>query len=269
MKAQKQKQRNDATAEMSVFNRDQSSARKEEAAPPSLWLITFTDIMALMLTFFVLLYSMSVPQEEKWEELSESVNKGLSKFKSPQSFSGPQDTISIEKLDNSQALNLDYLDTLLSDKIRSNANLQNITLIRQSNRLIISLPQDLLFKSGEAEIGLSGKRALFTLGGILERIRNRIEIIGHSDPRPMPEKSGNFSSNWELSLARAVQVSNVLLQVGYTRGVTVRGVSSARYDELPSTISEEKRNDLSRRVDIVIMEDDGTRRTFINLDSSG
>ena len=54
--------------------------RKEQEDEAPLWLITFTDIMALMLTFFVLLYSMSIPEVKKWEELTSSINKGFSKF---------------------------------------------------------------------------------------------------------------------------------------------------------------------------------------------
>ncbi len=233
---------------------------------PSLWLITFTDIMALMLTFFVLLYSMSVPEEEKWEDISNSVTKGFSKFYSPQYFQGPQDALSIEKLDLSEALDLQYLQTLLEKVISNDEGLKDIVIIPQDNRLIISLPQDLLFEVGKDEVSVRGQKALFALGGSMARIRNRIEIVGHTDPRPVSEGNTNgFSSNWGLSLSRAAQVSNILQQVGYRRNIIVRGISSARYDELPATMDEEQRLDLARRVDIVVMSDDGSTRGFLEF----
>ena len=115
------------------------------------------------------------------------------------------------------------------------------------------------------EVKTEGKRALFSLGGLLARIRNRIEIVGHSDPRPITNESAQYASNWELSLARAASVANILSQVGYRREVTARGMSSARYDELPASMPEQKRLDLSRRVDIVVMRDDGDSRSLLQI----
>lgn len=249
--------------DLSLLNSRAKKRDEEEYVP--LWLITFTDIMALMLTFFVLLYSMSVPEVEKWEDLSVSINKGFSKFYSPPQFAGAQDTVSIDKLDLNEALNLNYLRNLIEEKIKSNEILDDVAVISASDRLIISMPVKLLFDAGQDEVKVEGKKALFSLGGLLARIRNRIEIVGHSDPRPITAENPNFASNWELSLSRATQVSNILMQVGYRRDMVVRGMSSARYDELPSTLPEQQRLDLSRRVDLVVMQDDGRTRSFLKI----
>lgn len=251
-------------AELSALNHSFVTTSGDAESSP-LWLITFTDIMALMLTFFVLLYSMSVPEVEQWEEVTSSINKGFSKFYSPEQFAGSQDTISIEKVDRSEALNLNYLGGLIEAKIEENPSLKEVVVINATDRLIISMPEDLLFEAGQDQVKIEGKRALFALGGLLARIRNRIEIAGHSDPRPITNQNSKFSSNWELSLSRAAQVSNILSQVGYRRDMIARGMSSARYDELPSNISEQQRLDLSRRVDIIVMRDDGGSRGFLAI----
>lgn len=250
---------NNIFSEISTFNRDLGNGNEDNDNPP-LWLITFTDIMALMLTFFVLLYSMSVPQEDKWDDIIQSLGNGFSKFTSPPQSAGVQDSIPIEQLNLSDALNLDYLRGILQQRIESDEALKNVILITQNKSVIISLPQELLFESGETQVNTAGKRSLFALGGMLERIHNRIEIIGHSDPRPNPN-----SSNWELSLARAIEVSNILRQVGYKREMITRGTSSARYDELPADLDEETRLNLSRRVDIVVMKDDGGLRNELSF----
>lgn len=250
--------------ELSLLNMRAKRSEDEEERP-ALWLITFTDIMALMLTFFVLLYSMSVPEVEKWEDLSFSINKGFSKFYSPKQFAGGQDAISIDKIDRNEALNLNYLDDLIKEKIKENKLLNEVTLISAKDRLIISMPQDLLFDAGQDEVKVEGKKALFALGGLLARIRNRIEVVGHTDPTPITAQNPKFTSNWELSLSRAAQVSNILMQVGYRRDMIVRGMSSARYDELPATLPEQQRLDLSRRVDLVVMQDDGRTRSLLSI----
>lgn len=239
--------------------------KQAEISEPPLWLITFTDIMALMLTFFVLLYSMSIPEVQKWEELTSSINKGFSKFYSPQQFAGAQDTISIDKIDRSEALNLNYLRGLIEEKIKENSLLSDVVVITGKDRLIISMPENLLFEAGQDEVKTQGKKALFSLGGLLARIRNRIEVVGHSDPRPITKQSAKFGSNWELSLARAANVSSILKQVGYRRDVITRGMSSARYDEIPKSVPEEQRLDLSRRVDLVVMQDDGKTRGLLRF----
>ncbi len=250
---------------LSILNKKaQANTNAKPEAP--LWLITFTDIMALMLTFFVLLYSMSIPEVEEWEELTSSINKGFSKFYSPPQFAGAQDTISIDKIDRSEALNLNYLRVLIEETIDESDALNNIVVIAASDRLIISMPENLLFAAGDDEVKTEGKKALFSLGGLLSRIRNRIEVVGHSDPRPISQQNERFSSNWELSLSRAVNVSNILKQVGYRRDMITRGMSSARYDEIPETVSEEQRLDLSRRVDLVVMQDDGKSRSFLKIE---
>ncbi len=238
----------------------------EAEEPHSLpWLITFTDVMALMLTFFVLLYSMSVPSQDDWEEMSSALNRQFKKDFSAEWYEGPQDSVSIDKLDFTEAQNLGYLSSVISKLVDEDENLKNVVLIPQKDHLVVSLPQEILFESGEATVAPKGKQALFTLGGILSRIRNRIEVVGHADPRPVPAGKG-FGSNWELSLARATNVSLILKNVGYSRPVTVRGLSSARFDELPDTISQEKRLDYARRVDILIMKDDGSEREMSGFD---
>ena len=237
-----------------------TATRKNKASGGSvpLWLITFTDVMALMLTFFVLLYSMSVPEEDKWTQLSVGFGYNLNTATGKNYNAGFQDAIDIDKIDKSQALDLAYLKVLITKFLKSR-EIGNVVVFQNGKRLVVSLPSGLLFKSGRADIGLEGKKLLFALGGALSRVKNRIEIVGHTDPDPIKGGKGLYRTNWELSLARSASVAVVLKEVGYTRPMIIRGSASARYDELSEDISKEKRYALSRRVDIVLMNDDGFR----------
>jgi len=236
-----------------------------EEQSTSLWLITFTDVMALMLTFFVLLYSMSVPEEKDWKEVTKGINSQFTKTYAADWSKGAADEVNIDKVDFSQAQSLSYLKSILANVIEKDERLKNIVLIPQTDHLIISIPQELLFQSGQAEIFPKGRQVLFSLSNTMSRIRNRIEIIGHTDPRPI-QQSETFASNWELSLARAGNVASVLARGGYNRPMIIRGLSSSRYDDLPENMTEEDRLSLARRVDIVVMKDDGTSRGESQLD---
>lgn len=229
----------------------------------SIWLVSFTDVMALMLTFFVLLFAMSNPKEEDWDSLKDSVQSNFNRFYGQPLNRGFQDAINISKVNYSQALDLNYLRAIIIDLIEKEPSLEVVSVLTQPRSLIISLPQDLLFDSGRADVKDGARDALFVLAGSLSRIKNRIEIIGHADPRPVT--GGEYPSNWELSLARASQVAGILENVGYDQTVTVRGFASGRYQDLPDNLGEQRRLDLSRRVDIVIMEDDGKRVKLFDI----
>ncbi len=242
------------------------SRRAGDVKPPEensfLWLITFTDIIGLMLTFFVLMYSMSVTSEEAFEEVSSSMQSEFNTVYGAAYDLAPMDTISLEKVDFKQALDIPYLNVLMESVIKNNDILKDVTIIRQGGELVLSMPHDMLFDSGSAEVKATGSRVLYALGGALSRIKNKVEVIGHADPRPVEgsAETNGFQSNWELSLARAASVGAILERVGYQEHITIHGQSSGRYDDLTDIQDEQQRLDLSRRVDIVLMDHDGSRK---------
>ena len=231
----------------------------EEDQGSLLWLVTFADAMALMLTFFVLLYSMSRPDAATWEALTQSLKTEAAQFQAKRFERGAQQSIRIDKIEREKALDLSYLGGVVSALIEDNPALQNAVVSRQRNHLLVSLPTELLFEGGQAEVNVQGKRALYSLGEFLARVKNRIEVVGHADPNPVPEDS-IYSSNWHLSLSRALSVAAVLENTGYSRPILVQGFSSARFDELPDSIQGAERRALSRRVDIKILRDSGKQR---------
>lgn len=232
--------------------------RMQDGQGSTIWILSFTDIMALMLTFFVLLYAMREPESEDFQEMSAALRKEFSVYQGRPLNRGQQDTIDVAKINYSRALNLNYLQALMTRLLADEPELSGVGLTPQPGRLVLSLPQDLLFGTGSAEVTEKGSKALFALGGALSRVKNRIEVLGHADPRQIQGQGGPYKSNWDLSLARAVSVAAILQSVGYENPLVVRGLGSAAYDDLPETMDPEKRLAVSRRVDIVLLEDDGS-----------
>lgn len=237
----------------------------DQQAPQSssMWLVSFTDVMALMLTFFVLLFAMSNPEQEQWEEFTQNIQENFNKFEGPDNNRGAEDAINIGKINFDQALDITYLEALFTKVIAKEPSLNRVVVMKNAERLILSLPQDLLFESGQAQIKSDTVRTLYTIVGTLRRIKNNVEVIGHADPRVT--NSSEFPSNWELSLARAASIAGAMKDVGYTNNITVKGYASGRYNDLPSTMSEQERMDLSRRVDIVIRKDSGKRAKLFDI----
>lgn len=266
---QKQNQKNITATGPGSLSPRQGGRRADDIRPdePNLtWLITFTDIMGLMLTFFVMLFAMSTPEQKPFAEMTSALQSEFNRFYGRILNAGPEDSIDISRVDYDRALDIKYLEALMGSLVERNESLKTtVTLMSQDTHLMMSLPEDMLFDLGKAEIRENSIRVLFSLGGAFSRMKNVIELVGHADPRPVEGISGSpFQSNWDLSLARAVAVAAALDKVGYTQPVTVRGASSGRYQDLEGIVDEKKRLDLSRRVDIDIMNHDGRQKKVVS-----
>ncbi len=229
----------------------------------SMWLVSFTDVMALMLTFFVLLFAMSNPDEEKFEQFQENIQQNFNKFEGEALNRGTEDSINIARVDYNQALDLKYLQVLIKNLVEQNPELGQITILQNAGTLILSLPEEMLFESGGAILKSEAAQTLNAIVNTLRRIKNSIEVVGHTDPRPT--RSSNFPSNWELSLTRAANVAGVLENIGYDKPILIKGYSSGRYNDLSDEFSQDMRMSLSRRVDIVIRQDDGKRSKLFDI----
>lgn len=226
------------------INTDTGKPRQSAA-----WMIIFTDLVSLMLTFFVLLFSMSNVQVDKWESLTDALSQTLNPS-SMMTVEAATASFNIANLFRKQAINLDYLNGVLVEAVANDPFLGKSQMMLLEDRLVIALPGDLLFPAGRAVLSEGARKALFNLGGVLRNIGNQIGVNGHTDPSP---PTGNeYASNWELSMARAIAVANTLRRSGYTEDIISYGYADSYYPQLPD-ISEDQRRAMGRRVDIVVL----------------
>lgn len=217
------------------------------------WMVTFTDLVALMLTFFVMLYAMSQLEEQRWQNLVDSLALNLNSVSARQ-VTAPQVSLTLDSAKESPGTDLDYLMTLLAAQLPSDPVLGQAILRRQNDRLVLSLPGDLLFDAGSNAPWEQASSAASALAALLLRLGNRIEVAGHADPRPT---GADFASNWELSLARAEAFARLLQAGGYDLPILVRGYGDGRFAQLSSALGESQRLSFARRVDVVIHESAG------------
>ncbi len=124
-----------------------------------------------------------------------------------------------------------------------------VSIVR--NRMVVELPDNVLFDSGQAELKPEGAATLAEVASVLSSIEGRVfQIAGHTDNVPI--RSRRFPSNWELSTARAVVVARYLIDTG---NMSADRISAAGYaDTVPieSNDTEEGRA-RNRRIEIVLM----------------
>lgn len=227
---------------------DVAPGGKPHSPPPSsTWLVTFTDLVALMLTFFVMLFSMSSVKIDRFKEMTDALSQTLNPSRAV-TVKIPTAQYNISTAFRRRAINLDYLHAVLGQKVTENPVLQASRLTQMEDRLVISLPGGLLFAADGAELTDRARQSLFELGGVLRQIENQLGVDAFVPPAPA---RGRYESTWELSLARAIAVANELTRSGYRDEIVVYGYGDSRAAMIAETAPEQAAR-LSRRVDIVI-----------------
>jgi chemotaxis protein MotB len=250
-------------------------------SPP--WLITFADLMVLLMCFFVLMLSFSEMDAEKFKVMSGSLNeafgvqtdvtatdtpKGTSLTAEEFSPAIPEPTSENEVRQHTVDSDLNTLDLGLELRLRelkaqeeAAANQaqelravfkQEIDdgklLIRQEgSNVVIQLLEKDSFPSGSAALEPSSLATLAKVGTLVTGMTGAITVSGHTDNVPI-RSSGQYRSNWELSAARAASVGHELLAAGLD---PARLMVSGHADTQPRAANDTAANrSLNRRVDI-------------------
>lgn len=224
--------------------------RKGRKDATGAWMVTFTDLVALLLTFFVMIFAMSTVKVADWKSLTESLRRQLSSVVGTE-VARPSMRLDVPAPERTLGTDLDYLAELLQGQLAEAPPLDQARIRRDSDRVYVSLPSDLLFGSGAYTLTDAAETAVFEIGGVLRNLSNGVAVVGHADPR---KPQARYPSNWELSLLRSRAVAAALRQAGVDGAIRARGYGDARYHELPADLPTEKRQALARRVDIVIHE---------------
>lgn len=221
------------------------------------WMVIFADLLSLLLTFFVLVFSMNSVQVEDWKAVVQTLSDRLNPNRvlvQEEHYEGHEQNA----VDMPLAQSLDYLNTVIEQKLAGDPVLGQARVRLLDDRLAISIPSDLLFKTGSAEIADEDVHtAVSELAALLSRLANRISIIGYSDPGPVGD--GEYGSRWELSIDRSLAIARILVGSGYRHPVPAYGYGGTRFGDLLDGLPVALQSRLSRRVDIVIRESERER----------
>ncbi len=259
--------------------------KKEEVPAPGspAWMATFSDLMNLLLCFFVLLFSMSTVDQQKFEEVAASFSQAFSIFtkgsqaigdgvlisngvsqlnqlddyinstgQPVESTENPEDMLSeAEKmLEEAKQAASEEMAEMVGEAISEAGMDDMIELDYTSQYVQLTLNGSLLFASGSADLRPEAEAVLQQVGIILERYaESTIEIEGHTDNQPI--NTARFPSNNELSDARALSVFYYL--IGHTNldPAFIKHSGRGEYCPIAANDTIEGRA-LNRRVEIKI-----------------
>jgi chemotaxis protein MotB len=136
----------------------------------------------------------------------------------------------------------------LAEKLRSMVDAGQIKVTVRNGRMLLVLPNDILFDSGKTELKPEGKDAIAKVAKILATMDRHFLVAGHTDNLSI--KTKRFQSNWELSTQRAVEVVRLLIDNGM-KPSQVGAAGYAEYDPAADngTAEGQKQN---RRIEIVV-----------------
>ncbi len=227
----------------------QSSPHKRAA-----WLTTFNDLVTLMLVFFVLLFIMSSIDVKKLYKASMSLRSGLGILEAGQTTK--VDTL--RRFETGHNVETEEPDTESNQDEEIEASVREldsepgIDMLRTREGITITMEDHILFRSGKAAIDNDGYPVLDSIvAKVLKRISGPVRVEGHTDNVPVVYNQ-RYPTNWELSIARAVNVVKYFIEAG---DIDPERLSAVGYGELkplvPNTSPENRAK--NRRVEIKLV----------------
>lgn len=236
----------------------------EEGAPA--WVVTFGDLMSLLLTFFVLLLSFSNMDDQKFKELAGSLSEAFGVQRAVPVFDLPRGMDMIAR-----DFNQEFSDVIVRELKETVKQFESeeaergegeegkgaapaVEIDRDARGLVIRMSDAVLFESGADRLLPKGRRLLARLAPTLRRLGGEILVEGHTDDRPFRRGGEGFGDgNWELSYRRGLAVAAFLRKPG---GIPIDHLAiTARGPTRPLAPNDtEEGRARNRRVEIVLLK---------------
>ncbi len=210
------------------------------------WMVTYGDLMSLLLTFFVLLLSFSSVQEEAFEKAMASLKGALGVMKFDRMV------IKLPKSVPDRGSPAQIVASRIARYIKVRGLSKRMKVQRVKGGFKITLEDPVLFQLGSAKLSSQAHEVLDDLAGLLMDLTDySIEVEGHTDN--VPVRAQTYPSNLELSVARALSVARYFIdRKGYDpRRIGVAGFGENRPVASNDTPEGRQKN---RRVEINIIE---------------
>jgi chemotaxis protein MotB len=213
------------------------------------WLLTYSDLITLLLIFFIVLYSMSSVDAKRFEQMSKSLAIAFGSAGRSGVLDGgrsivPGDNVFKERreMQNTE----ERIRRMIAQKGLEGKVSSDLT----ERGLVISVKDTVLFPVGGADLTERAAEVIAGVANIVSSLPNAIRVEGHTDTVPI--HTGKYPSNWELSTARAISVLRFLIQNG---NIAPERLSAAGYGEYKPAVANtsERNRALNRRVDIVLL----------------
>ncbi|HUU49995.1 MAG TPA: OmpA family protein [Nitrospinota bacterium] len=222
------------------------SNRDDEGAT---WIVIWGDMLAVILTFFILLVGISEIDTAKYSEIATELSDSLGGSLEGELGSHGKDSELATLGIKTDLIDLNTLAKKIKEAI-AEQNLEEALDITIDHRgAVLSAPGETFFKSGEADILGKGVLFLRKLSALLKTVPYNILVEGHTDDVPI--NTPRYPSNWELSTGRASSVVRFFIE---EENIPPQRLSAAGYAEYKPRFPQIPENRAkNRRVEIIIL----------------
>lgn len=183
------------------------SGQGHDAGGNMRWLLTYADMITLLLAFFVILYAISKVDARKYQALAASIRTA---FGSAAPYPVPTGGSGGERLLPRPDLVFEIVEQL-QHTLGSELSQGRVQIERGTDAVVLRVQDGVFFERGRAELHAEARRILDKVAAVIARLSNPVEVEGHTDSLPI--RSAQFPSNWELSVARATAVVRYLVEL--------------------------------------------------------
>ena len=221
------------------------------------WLATFSDTMTLLLTFFILLYSFSNLDAQKFKKMASAFQSVLtgSAGNTVMDFNMKDGNVPLagetDKLDSYNGNDSQELYNNVKSFIDKNDLKDTVEIKKDSRGVIIQLRDSELFETGKADIKKNSLPILEKLSKLIASVpNNSIVVEGHTDNVPI--SNYKYETNWELSTARASSVLRYFVETKKMAPARFTAAGYGEYKPIAPNDTDENRAK-NRRVNIVVV----------------
>lgn len=222
------------------------------------WMLTYSDLITLLMIFFIVMYASSNVSLSKYGKLAKSLGTALGSSNGIGSGTGVIGNGTGSFIGDAaksvsatpEQKNLKNVKNEVDSYLKKNGLASSAGTNIDGRGLEIRLNDSILFDSGKADIKESSKDEIIKIGRILSKMDNYIRVEGHTDNIPI--YGGQFKSNWQLSSVRAANVAELLVEQS---GVPADKIAAVGYGEnrpISSNATDAGRAK-NRRVEIIII----------------
>ncbi|MEA2030417.1 MAG: OmpA family protein [candidate division Zixibacteria bacterium] len=230
------------------MRRNYKKKKIDDDDDPGRWLLTYTDLITLLLAFFVIMYSMSQIDAKRFGRMANALHGILQGGESI--FYNENSDVSTEGHGALKFGDLRMLQKVVEQKVEKSDELKDVNMELTERGLVVHILERALFDGGSADLKPSSMEVLDLVFGEISDLPNHIRVEGHTDDRDIT--TNRYPSNWELSAARATKVVRYFIEQHNCSPNRISALGYGEYRPIKPNNSIENRS-LNRRVDIVIL----------------
>lgn len=234
--------------------------KKKEEGSGATWLDTYADTVTLLMTFFVLLYSMSSLDESKVQQISAAFNevmagKAADSILQYNLYDGEVPLVGGEsKMESNDEYKVMDSNEKTFEEVKEfvekSGLAESITVLPDEKGVNLQLKDNILFETAKADLKDNSKVILDQISSLIANLPNNIIVEGHTDNVPI--NTSEYSSNWDLSSARATSVIKYFIEQKHLTGSRFSASGCGEYKPIAPNTSDENRA-RNRRVNILIV----------------